>query len=136
MIVSFSICTTWTSIPLPTAIQGQTLLPYLAPGEPAESVEVFAAGVIYGQEQRAVYADRWKLLYNLHTYKTMLYDIVQDPLEQKDLSADHPQRVRRMNDLLKAQAEVDLEFAAGAETKIESIPDEERERLKALGYTN
>jgi hypothetical protein len=66
----------------------------------------------------------------------MLYDIVQDPLEQKDLSADHPQRVRRMNDLLKAQAEVDLEFAAGAETKIESIPDEERERLKALGYTN
>jgi phosphoglycerol transferase MdoB-like AlkP superfamily enzyme len=48
---------------------------------------------------------RWKLIVDLGTNKSALFDLRDDPLETRDLSAREPQRVRRYAEDLRAWAE-------------------------------
>jgi len=124
------------NLPLPIGIQGQSLLQYVGVDDAVEAGPVFAEAVALGPEQRAVYAHPWKLIHNLQTSKKSLYQIENDPLEQDDLADDYPQRVAILVELIRDQIKVNAQFAAGAETQVVPVTEQQRQRLKALGYTD
>ena len=74
----------------------------------------------------------WKLVYipDPHGGSQRLYDLVTDPGETRDVSAEHPQiaaRLRaRLNEIIGDEAE--------AVDNAPNLTDEEQSRLRALGY--
>ena len=44
--------------------------------------------------------------------------------------------VRLFRELILTQVKINADFADGIETQVSPVTDEQRERLKALGYTN
>jgi arylsulfatase len=124
------------TIAAPPAIQGQSLLHFIEADDLIESMPVFAEGIVMGPEQRAVYVNQWKMLHNLRTASMSLYDVSKDPLEQTDLAAQQPERIRLFREMMKTQVKINADFAEGIETRVSPVSDEQRERLKALGYTD
>jgi len=52
---------------------------------------------------RALRADGWKLQVSVRPRRTWLFDLASDPTERHDLSAERPEKVAEMADLLAAQ---------------------------------
>jgi arylsulfatase A-like enzyme len=134
---------------VPAEAQGQSLVPLLlaAPGSPARAwagrpaitEKLLSKDEHHDSESFAIMADGWKLVRNVIRAPGMpeveLYDFEKDPLDQHDLSAQHPEVVRKLSaemDAWKKQAEArrvkpDAEAAR-------ALSAEELERLRALGY--
>jgi len=51
-------------------------------------------------------------------------------------AANHPVKVKRLHDMIQAQAKINAGFAASTETQVTPVTGKERKRLKASGYTN
>lgn len=69
-------------VPQPAHVEFQNLLPLMA-GQPSEYREIYGA---YLDRQRSVRTARYKLIVYPQAGVTRLFDVVQDPLEQHDLS--------------------------------------------------
>ena len=60
--------------------------------------------------QRAAVRDgNWKLVVDRRTGEDELFNMEQDPSEQRNLAAGHPQRVQALAALLQQQAKLDPE---------------------------
>jgi arylsulfatase A-like enzyme len=143
-----------TGLPIPAAAQGQSLRPWFAAGgdeakaaqqgwhrAPAVTEKIFIAAREPGggYSSFSIISDGWKLIQNVDAPAGVaefeLYDHVKDPINQTNLAADHPDKVKELAEQLvrwrqKAEAErlkSDTEMAAAASP-------EELERLRALGY--
>ncbi|QOY90332.1 sulfatase-like hydrolase/transferase [Paludibaculum fermentans] len=101
----------------PSNVEGRSLMPLLTGHKTRIRDSVFLA---YRDFQRGVRTDRWKLIvYNVKGQETVqLFDLLADPLEQKNLAADasHAHQVRELRQLLKrwmteTQDRVDLDKA-------------------------
>jgi arylsulfatase A-like enzyme len=96
--------------PLPEPIRGQSLLPALQGGDPAEQAiysECPARRTFY--DDRALRLGDYKLVYDVKRDRAELYDLRTDPGERTDLSAAEPQRVAAMRDELRAWTSSALE---------------------------
>ena len=84
-----------------------------------------------------VYQDGWKAIFPASDHPTRLYHLDADPGELDDLADRRPDQVARLRRDLDAlqswSAAVRARVAAGGNEATE-LTDEERERLRALGY--
>jgi arylsulfatase A-like enzyme len=86
-------------VPAPEGSEGQSLAPIFR-GEPKGGREVIFTA--YANSQRAVRDSRWKLIAYPQINKVQLFDLRDDPLEIRDLSADpsHAGEVARLTAML------------------------------------
>ena len=116
---------------VPKTLQGRSLAPYLD-GRTVEPRAEFSESMYFG-DGRGVFLGRYHLLFALRTGATQLFDLQDDPLEQRDLAAASPERVRELRGALRGWAE--LVDAAPPLGRTESRVDAETgAQLRALGY--
>lgn len=111
-------------------LDGRSLRPLLENGEDGEAVHehVFSA---WGS-LRAVRSGSYKLMMDLATKRVVLYDLERDPGETRDLSAERPREVRRLQLALSRWIREVEEVAD--ETEALRRGQEAADRLRALGY--
>lgn len=122
-------------------VQGRSLLPLLTGGDFTPR-EAFAENTnIKAYERKAFRSSRFKFVKNIPRSAAraqgvtepffQLYDLRRDPEEYHDISAQHPEMVRRLNQRIHA-LRVELE---GLDEELpEGLDLELREQLEALGY--
>lgn len=76
-------------------------------------------------------AGRWKLILPARG-PAELYDLVADPGENEDLAAVHPEEVERLRRMLRRHLAESRRL--GGEVHSVPIPEEDRRRLRSLGY--
>lgn len=86
-----------------------------------------------GMEMKAVRTDRHKLIWK-SSGKHELYDLLYDPLEEKNLIDKHPEVAARLHQHLEEWKAAHQSFQL--ETREAVFDDELSERLRALGYIN
>jgi arylsulfatase A-like enzyme len=90
---------------------GIDILPSVAGEAPLRERELFWRIVRPDRTQKAVRSGRWKLL--VDGRQLLLFDLLDDPGEQHELAARHPDHVRRLKGLLADwEKEVDQGSAA------------------------
>lgn len=90
-------------IPIPATVEGKSFVPVLTDLKREIHPEVYAywhkpTGPAELPIQRMVRTERWKLIYYSHLNRYQLFDLANDPHEQKDLSA-HPDYGEPLADL-------------------------------------
>lgn len=85
---------TGATIPANYKLDGLNLLPSLSGRSPAVERQLFWR-IKRPHEQRAVRSGRWKLLQDGRNF--YLFDVSDDPGERHDLTAAHPELVRKLN---------------------------------------
>jgi arylsulfatase A-like enzyme len=123
-------------LPWSAGMQGASLVAVMEDRPPSGPAVAYAEGVKVGPEQRALYMDDWKLLTVVTTGRQSLYNVAEDPLEQRDLSAEQPARLQALGEMLREQAEINAELATGRGVEQVPLEDEEYQRLKSLGYVD
>lgn len=122
------------SLPVPDGIQGVSLVPLIGDQPLPEPLPALAEGVKIGPKQQAIYYDDWKLIVSLETGRRQLYNLYDDYAEQFDLSVREAERVNTLSTMLEQLTEANdrlaVDFASGRAT----LPAEQVERLKSLGY--
>ncbi len=125
---------TQLSLSVPKGIQGVSLAPLIAGEHFAEPLAALAEGVKIGAKQRALYRDDWKLIVTLETGRRQLFNLHDDYAEQIDLSAREPERVELLEAMLQELVQVDDRLAWDFATRRTTMPADQLERLKTLGY--
>jgi arylsulfatase A-like enzyme len=119
-----------------------------APVERAQGRLLFGAQET-GLEERAAFATatqrspglfavrtlRYKLLHNIDSDWTRLFDLQEDPGERQNLARREPETTERLKRLLKSHLADSLNGGTLDSVTME-MPEELQERLKALGYLN
>jgi arylsulfatase A-like enzyme len=150
-----------SGLSVPDAAQGQSFMPLLGPSQLAsrgvayaqerwQPIPVFTEqlrddnGPEPGPFPRDAYAvvfEGWKLVHNVHIPEGMdypeyeLFDHANDPLDQVNLSADNPEIVLRLSQLIDDWVEYALAVRLEpAEMSADSLSPEELRRLCSLGY--
>jgi len=122
-------------LPIPEHLEGTSLVPAMR-GEPLPDLPVLGE-LRQSPLHRSDSLQRagWKLLVDRARKRVALYDLTHDPGEHEDLAASHPERVREMRDELEA-LKAGAQRKAGSYRKPErlTLPDDERESLRQLGY--
>ncbi len=133
-----------TGVARADGLDGRSLVPLLQ-GEPAAERPAFsemrsAPGECRRLElepgcrvdRHAVQDRRFKLIHSARPEYHVLYDLVSDPLETRNVAAEYPEELARLRELLERY----LERPAGPVARGEAaVPDEPtRLQLEALGY--
>ena len=122
----------------PAGVQGRSLVPLLANAAtpPRQALdhpyyaETLSPRLSFGWgELRVLMEGRYKYI---HGPRPELYDVLQDPRETRDLSANPPAEARRMPELLAAFLRKNA--SAGAASAVKKADPETLARLAALGY--
>jgi len=100
-------------------------------GREGPAAPVFSETRHFAQKQ-AVIDGRYKLVVDLQSGAPELYDVVADPGERRDLAAEQPDRVRRLQALLARH--VDEQTGLGISTAAPSLDARQLELLRGLGY--
>jgi arylsulfatase A-like enzyme len=90
--------------PRPPSMQGHSLLPVLL-GEPQTPEKIYAEllpAPAWNHNWRALVDGNWKLIDKLSENTVELYDLSQDPTEQRNLAAAHKDVVTRLARAMKA----------------------------------
>ena len=120
-------------LPIPPGLEGRDLSPAFQGGELDADRASFATAVQRRPGMRSVRTGSHKLIVDLDTDETWLFDLRTDPTEQFDLAEREPDEVRalraRLDDHIAALAE---RGAIPVEDVV--IPEDELRRLEALGY--
>lgn len=82
---------------------------------------------------RSIRQGRYKLIHESKRDVWQLFDLSSDPLEQRDVSAEHPEIARMLGEQLMRRSEEPGDVSGGSENRVE-LDDEDIERLRALGY--
>ena len=103
-------------------MHGESLAPALLDPHASRSRATPLSLEIYGN--RAVWDDRWKLLWNWESARWNLFDLTEDPGETTDLSAEHPERVARLAAVWDDFAERNGVYRFERETGYGRYPDQ------------
>lgn len=152
-----------SGLPAPEGVQGQSLVPLIAaarnrPREAgAESAETTAPGwkkqpAITEKprtehsggpppretESYGIVLDGWKMIHNANRAANMpefeLYNRAEDPLDSKNVAAEHPDIIERLKGELESWHKM-VEAGQLPETvSEENLSPQELERLRSLGY--
>jgi arylsulfatase A-like enzyme len=82
--------------------EGIDLLPMLRGTAPVVERTLFWRVGPAPAQARAVRSGDWKLVVDGTGAKQLLFDVTRDPGERDDLAARHPDRVRRLKEMLDA----------------------------------
>ena len=133
--------------PAPQGMQGASLGPFLrgerSPAWPRPAVTEASGRVsptdVEPDESFAIALDGWKLVHHpkrpAGRPQFELYDRRQDPLDQKDVAAQHPEIVERLQKELAAWRKRAESMKVKRDSELAgTLSAEELERLRALGY--
>jgi arylsulfatase A-like enzyme len=146
----------YADLPVPQGVQGQSLRPLLA--SDGRGGGVAAAGS--GWKRRPVIAEKqpqgapehpsatesyaivdgdWKLIHNVvrppERPEFELFDFYKDPLDQKNVAAEHPDVVERLAKTLDAWHRMALQAKLKPDSEdTKGMTAEQLERLRSLGY--
>jgi arylsulfatase A-like enzyme len=116
------------------ALQGRDLMPLIdgrAEPLPAPVLSQASLRAVKTVQLQSLRRDGWKIIETtVPTSRIELYDVVNDPFEQRDLAGKEPSRTREMLSDLHEFSE-SLPVGTGG---VVELTDEEKERLRALGY--
>jgi arylsulfatase A-like enzyme len=135
----------------PEAIQGQSLRPLLAGGgvaaasgwtrRPAVSEKQPSGDSDFPQaaESYAIADGNWKLIHNVarppDKPEFELFDFYKDPLDQKNVAAEHADVVERLGKTLDAWHRMALQARLKPDSEeTKGMTAEQLERLRSLGY--
>ena len=136
-------------LPVPAAAQGRSVVPLLQAGDgaaaspwpdrPTITEKLLSRDEHHDSESFAIVSGGWKLVRNVVRTPAMpeveLYEFEKDPLDQRDVSAQHPEVVKKLSaemDAWKRRAEAER-VKPDAEAN-RALSAEDLERLRALGY--
>lgn len=107
------------------------------------ALPVFCEGMLYGNTQRALTQDGYKLILDAFDSSCQLYDLRSDAVEQKDLAGEQPQRVALMKTRME-ETRAELQRAveqvrrqrpdATSPEELQQERNRSREALRSLGY--
>jgi arylsulfatase A-like enzyme/Flp pilus assembly protein TadD len=121
------------SAPSPAGVEGASLVPLFSGKDAGTAVSY--AETLYPKinlgwtELRAMRTNQWKYI---RAPRPELYDLSRDPMESRNVLAEHPSEVRML------EARLDAASHSPKSEKVETTPMDERtlEQLKSLGYTS
>jgi arylsulfatase A-like enzyme len=117
--------------PVPPGLQGTDISPLLRGAALDGPAEVFATGVMHKPDMFTLRTERYKLV--VDGGERTLFDLAADPGETTDLSDERAAVTAELHDRLSSHLE-----RSSAATKLPArtadMPEELRERLRALGY--
>jgi choline-sulfatase len=123
-------------LPVPQPQDGRPLF-----REPREPAPLFANLKLDGRDQWSVRHHPWKLILDRTSGEAMLFDLSSDSGEMRDLSGDHPERVRELREWIAERIESDVRRRAMLQNQEpsrtigdEELPEDTRDALRALGY--
>lgn len=116
----------------PPGMQGRDLSPAFHGGPIAPSPS-FATAVQRGPGMHSVRTADHKLIADLDSDDLWLYDMREDPLEQRNLAARQPELAQELRALLLEHLE-ELDRRGAIEVEQSVVTEEELRRLEALGY--
>lgn len=124
-------------IPIPAAVEGRSLLPWMAgsaSGDGGEEDAAFSWLDEYGVQAASVTTPGWRLIDQRSPgFKRSLYDRRADPQEQSDRAVDRPVRSGYLATRIKAEEQP----RKGMLKAREGVMDPElRRQLRALGYVH
>ncbi|HVD76201.1 MAG TPA: sulfatase [Vicinamibacteria bacterium] len=137
-----------SGVPLPAGVQGQSMRPLLTKEAGggwkhrppiAEKQPMGGTDFPEASESYAIMDGNWKLIHNVtrppEKPEFELFDFYQDPLDQKNVAAEHPDVVDRLGKMLDGWHQM----AAAAKLKPDSeltkgMSKEQLEQLRSLGY--
>jgi arylsulfatase A-like enzyme len=120
--------------PVPAGVTGRDLTALARGSNTDRSTEIsLAAGIGSQPSLHSIQDRRNKLIVDLRTRRQLLFDLHDDPREQRNLAVERPEVATRLTERLLDELAKVRATAPGKGTKTE-IPPEIREQLKALGY--
>jgi arylsulfatase A-like enzyme len=124
----------WTGREPAPSMAGQSLMPLIT-GEEAAHRPAYMEFNIYWLSRCALFDGRYKLIRATDSKNGWLYDLDEDPLEQKKLNRSHP-RYAPLETQLEAVRKRLAKQASGTRQGAEEIelPPEVVESLRSLGY--
>jgi arylsulfatase A-like enzyme len=136
-----------SGMPAPAGISGASLVPFLRgernPAWPRPAItEAAGRMVANGEEDEhsfGIALDGWKLVHHPKRRagrpEYELFDRRQDPLDQKDLAAQHPDIVARLTKELQAWRKTAESMRLKPDSQLAgTLSPDELERLRSLGY--
>lgn len=119
---------------IPTQIQGKSLLPLFFDGERTEErfayAETYYPRLHYGwSDLKSIQEGRFKLII---APELELYDLIDDPREQKNLVSTQPEETRRL--MRTAEEFIENSTQGAFDLDYQHIDEETRQKLAALGY--
>jgi len=114
-------------------LQAESLLGLIHSGAPPP-LAAFAEAVKKRPGEKALVLGQWKLLAYTDENRYELYNLDDDPTEQRNLAAEYPQRTGELRRLLDKQIEENDALGAGVTVQEAVMTPAEFERLRALGY--
>lgn len=121
------------SLSPPDTARGRSLVPLMR-GEMMDPAAILAEGRPYGRNQQMVLAGRFKLIRNLRTGRTMLFDLDADPAETRDLSQRHPAARHKLVSVLDRELPRDARPEDDPLNQPQELDAELQQRLRELGY--
>jgi arylsulfatase A-like enzyme len=121
-------------IPAQSGMQGRSFKEIIAEDPSARSAPAFSEAVKKTPQKKSLYLGDWKLIATPGEKTHELYDIGDDPLEQKNVYAQYPARARELVGLLQEQMERNHRLGLKTDAKEIPLTPEQYERLKSLGY--
>lgn len=123
-------------LPVPQLQDGRPLF-----HQPTDPAPLFASLKLDGRNQWSVCAYPWKLIVDQSSDESLLFDLSSDPEEMRDLSDEHPDRVRELRGWIAERIESDrrrsmMVHQAGqpGEGSEEELSEDARKALRELGY--
>lgn len=124
-------------LPTPRGLAGRSLGRALSGGALGDAPLLAELRLFDGYHADALLDGRWKLVVDPDDDSARLFDLQADPLERRDLAADHPDRVARMRQGLAALREAAR--AASRRTGVDDsldLDEDELDTLRQLGYVD
>jgi len=104
--------------------------------EKAQARPIYASTTRFESwKSRALVVGDWKFIHNLKGGPSSeLFNLAADPAERNDLAATEPERVARMRVELDRLAQLGRDAGSHRQPESVQLSEEERERLRQLGY--
>jgi arylsulfatase A-like enzyme len=137
----------WVGLPIPEQFEGTNLVQLIEGRKaPATPERVFMeSGIHEGEYQLSMREGPWKLIFipseidrsRLNGELFELYNVIEDPYETRNLSAELPDRVRAMAETLTAWSRAKAADRGDVkEVDLENLDPKAIEMLRSLGYVN
>ncbi|MFH1999593.1 MAG: sulfatase/phosphatase domain-containing protein, partial [Planctomycetota bacterium] len=123
----------WLEVTPPSTFRGESFLGQIQGTGGGYSGPLYYEACLYGGEKKALCMKNLKLILDVDTDKTQLFDLQADPKEKNDLSAERAEETAKLKDALLKMSD-DLQKKADQDKQALDLSKEVMKDLHGLGY--